>query len=89
VKKNPRAKASNELCMELKYCERCGRLWLRSSLTAEVYCENCLPVVDELPAPRLTRTSPQLPVGPRSLVDEEIDFCDIDDLDLRSAGGAA
>lgn len=28
--------------MELKYCERCGSLWLRSQGTGQVYCSRCL-----------------------------------------------
>jgi ribosomal protein L37AE/L43A len=27
--------------LELKYCERCGRLWLRQRDTGTVYCEAC------------------------------------------------
>jgi len=31
--------------MELKYCERCGNLWLRRQGELEVYCESCVPRV--------------------------------------------
>jgi len=27
--------------LELKYCERCGGLWLRRKGEADVYCESC------------------------------------------------
>ncbi len=30
-----------EVPMELKYCERCGGLWLRRGGEAEVYCVEC------------------------------------------------
>lgn len=31
-----------EVPVELKYCERCGGLWLRDRGKAEVYCTTCL-----------------------------------------------
>lgn len=30
-----------DVVLELKYCERCGGLWLRPRLDDESYCENC------------------------------------------------
>ena len=90
MKRSPTGNASNELHAELKYCERCGSLWVRKCGTAQIYCDDCLPKVAELPAPRRTRTSPQLPVATRAFIDEnEIDFSDMDELDLQSAGGVA
>ena len=38
--------------VELKYCERCGALWLRVAGDTEVYCEACIPQVARLPAVR-------------------------------------
>jgi len=38
--------------MELKYCERCGGLWLRREGSERVYCLNCLPLMNEIPAGR-------------------------------------
>ena len=35
--------------MELKYCERCGALWVRLCGDEEVYCGSCRPLVAELP----------------------------------------
>ena len=32
-----------EVKIELKYCERCGGLWLRRRDTTEVYCVTCAP----------------------------------------------
>lgn len=81
---------SNESRVELKYCERCGGLGLRECGGGQVYCDNCLPHVAQLPAPRRIPTSPQLPVGRRAFIDDiEIDFSDMDELDLESAGGVA
>jgi hypothetical protein len=36
--------------LELKYCERCGGLWLRPQGGEEVYCARCVQVIHELPA---------------------------------------
>ncbi len=30
-----------DVVVQLKYCERCGGLWLRCSEDEESYCENC------------------------------------------------
>jgi Zn-finger nucleic acid-binding protein len=37
--------------VELKYCERCGGLWLRPPDDEEVYCPACLPKMAEFPPP--------------------------------------
>ncbi len=37
------------VAMELKYCERCGGLWLRESEGEEIYCPGCRPEMVELP----------------------------------------
>jgi len=47
--------------LELKYCERCGGLWLRLQGISEVYCASCRPHVQDLPAPRRIATRPRLP----------------------------
>jgi hypothetical protein len=39
--------------MELKYCERCGGLWLRQQARSEnVYCPRCTPEMLEMAVPR-------------------------------------
>lgn len=38
--------------VELKYCERCGGLWLRRRGAAEVYCHICGPKMAEFPEAR-------------------------------------
>jgi len=82
--------ASNELRVELKYCERCGILCVRESGGGQVYCGSCLLELAELPPPRLARSSPQLPVGrPTFVDDDELDFSDLNELDMQSSGGAA
>ena len=48
--------------LELKYCERCGGLWLRLYGTDEVYCAVCRAETTNLPAPpRRYPTKPRLP----------------------------
>ncbi len=79
-----------EIQLELKYCERCGGLWLRELGCGEVYCITCTAAMNELPAPRkLPQSSgrglgPRVPKGPILLWDMD----DVDgDWDLRSAAG--
>lgn len=38
--------------LELKYCERCGGLWMRTWGTEEVYCPPCAVQMLDLPAVR-------------------------------------
>ena len=38
------------LHLELKYCERCGGLWLRPDGAATPYCPPCEQFISELPA---------------------------------------
>jgi hypothetical protein len=35
--------------VELKYCERCGGLWLRETDEGEIYCPGCRPEMMDLP----------------------------------------
>ena len=57
----------HEIHVELKYCERCGGLWLRPEGAEEVYCASCravlaaMPNTEEAPAPKARRRKPRLP----------------------------
>lgn len=42
----------NDVRMDLKVCEGCGMLWLRSALEARVYCRRCTVKLAEFPAVR-------------------------------------
>jgi hypothetical protein len=42
----------NYLRMELKVCEGCGGLWLRTDAANGVYCRGCARRLAEFPAPR-------------------------------------
>jgi hypothetical protein len=35
--------------MNLKICEGCGALWLRTELKGGIYCKRCTPMLAELP----------------------------------------
>jgi hypothetical protein len=52
-------KAFEEL--DLKYCERCGVLWLRRKGEERVYCVVCVPKMNEMPVPQ-KRSRPRLQV---------------------------
>ncbi len=81
-------KEGNDERRELKYCEHCGGLWLRSPGSGLVYCEQCRAKVADLPVPKKKpgRVRLKLPVGPHTVLEEySIDEQD----DLKAAGGAA
>ena len=42
----------NYLRLDLKVCEGCGTLWLRSVTSNGVYCRSCATRLSEFPAPR-------------------------------------
>jgi hypothetical protein len=42
--------SANELQFELKYCERCGGLWVRPVGGGQVYCVACADAMGDLPA---------------------------------------
>ncbi len=48
--------------LELKYCERCGGLWVRQQGSQEVYCAGCVGEMTGFPRPSRTRKRPRLPV---------------------------
>jgi hypothetical protein len=53
--------------LELKYCERCGGLWLRRQGTAGVYCAACAGEMPEFPGLRKSKRIPRLPRTPGDL----------------------
>lgn len=42
----------DEITIELKYCERCGGLFLRHAGDPQVYCAPCAPAMREMAVPR-------------------------------------
>jgi hypothetical protein len=52
---------NSDQLVELKYCERCGGLWLRAKGNAGIYCRLCNREMAEYPAagPHLRRGGPR------------------------------
>jgi Zn-finger nucleic acid-binding protein len=86
------SRAVNELQFELKYCERCGGLWLRPVGGGQIYCVACGREMAELPPASHEPESARMPQGPRW----KMDHCDYEDrdggegvdLDAAAEGGA-
>lgn len=53
--------------LELKYCERCGGLWMRTRGSHDVYCALCVLQLKEFPAARGRRKS-------RALINDRIEI---------------
>jgi DNA-directed RNA polymerase subunit RPC12/RpoP len=66
--------------LELKYCERCGSLWLRLQGDSEVYCTTCRTRMAELPRPSREHTSTSNPRLPRPDPDDIQCQCQIKSL---------
>jgi hypothetical protein len=66
--------------LELKYCERCGGLWLRRQGTDKSYCARCSAEMPEFPLRRHVRTRPRLPVNANPEIRGRFDV-------IRSNGG--
>jgi Zn-finger nucleic acid-binding protein len=56
----------NIIQLELKYCERCGGLWIRRMGCEDVYCAFCAIEVREFASGTRKRSSPRLPVNHKS-----------------------
>jgi uncharacterized Zn finger protein (UPF0148 family) len=89
---------SDGIRVELKYCERCGSLWLRECGAGTVYCAACEREVAELPVPKKKPERVRMPVRAHTAVEdygfdssekgaEEIGDQNCGDMD--AAGGAA
>jgi ribosomal protein L37AE/L43A len=92
--KNDRKQEKNEeeKRMELKYCERCGGLWLRECGAGVVYCGNCEREVADLPVPKKKPQRVKVPVLPHSVAESyrfehrENEFRENFDRDLQNDG---
>jgi hypothetical protein len=76
------------LQVDLKYCERCGGLWLRPAGSKRVYCVGCEPEMAQLPLVTGGRNRTRAPMRPgrgKSPVAEVRNHT----LNLDAAGGAA
>lgn len=68
--------ATGEVHMELKYCERCGGLWLRPQGADVVYCRGCRESMAAMPR-ALERPAPE-PRQRRERKPREQDFQSLD-----------
>jgi hypothetical protein len=83
--------------LELKYCERCGSLWLREADSAAIYCARCEAAIEHMaPATRHKNKArvPGTKVGAHLLPGNETDLSETDDLadawtHVYGKGGAA
>ena len=82
---------TNELCFELKYCERCGGLWLRPVAGGQIYCVACGRQMAELPPASQEAETARMSRGPRWGGDGgNLEGLDEDDeMDLDAADGVA
>ena len=83
MKSSQKDKKSNEVGVELKYCEHCGGLWVRERGTGVVYCEKCQPKVADLPSPKMRSNRLILPVHPPTAMEDcafEIDMDEVERL---------
>ena len=69
-----------EIRVELKYCERCGGLWLRVQETDGVYCASCRVVLAAQPDP-----GEAPPRKPRRRRKARMHVADVQGEDLRSS----
>lgn len=88
---NAKDTSRQEERLELKYCERCGGLWLRPVDSGQIYCVACGRAMAELPPASREPETTQLPRGPRWGADD--DDCDgfegDEERDLDASAGVA
>jgi Zn-finger nucleic acid-binding protein len=64
--------------LELKYCARCGGLWLRLKGCRQVYCSPCVPKMAEFAVAKKRPGRARLPIARRldlqAVIDETADF---------------
>lgn len=60
--------------VELKYCERCGGLWLRRIGAQQVYCPGCVPEMADFPLARNKRARAGSSASGSDLETEQAEF---------------
>jgi hypothetical protein len=81
--------SGNELQFELKYCERCGGLWLRPAGGGQIYCVACGREMAQMPPASKEPETARMPRGPRPGVDDGDFEAYEGDEDLDATGGVA
>jgi Zn-finger nucleic acid-binding protein len=81
----------NEMKFELKYCERCGGLWLRPVGGEQIYCAACGRAMAEMPPVSHAADAVHMQPEPRWGTDEDQfeGYQDYGGLDLDGMGGVA
>ncbi len=51
----------NIVQLELKYCERCGGLWVRQLGSGEIYCASCAIEMADVESSSRRKSPPRLP----------------------------
>jgi Zn-finger nucleic acid-binding protein len=81
-------KGANEMRFELKYCERCGGLWLRPVGGEQVYCVICARQMAELPP--ASHEVGRNAIGRRATMQKGpqwgVDHCDYEDVERGEEG---
>ena len=83
--------STNELCLELKYCERCGGLWLRPVGGGQIYCTGCGREMAKLPPASTEAEIARVQRGPRWAEDDGdfVSWNGDDEVDVDAAAGVA
>ena len=80
---------NNEVRVELKYCERCGMLWMRECGSGLIFCNACQPDVTELPILKKRPHTVKLGIGRRAEVDGYDFDASAEQISKRTRGGVA
>ncbi len=90
--------------LELKYCERCGGLWIRSAGSKNIYCGGCAEAMAQMSPSSRFKTRARMPGAARPVPivagsasprhseesqDFELDACDAEWGSLYGKGGHA
>jgi hypothetical protein len=80
-----------KLTLELKYCERCGGLWLRPAGGGQIYCVGCARKIAELPASSREAETVEMPRGSQPPVEmSKLEWYGEDEgADQNAVGGVA
>jgi Zn-finger nucleic acid-binding protein len=83
--------STNKVGLELKYCERCGGLWLRPAGGEQIYCAACGRAMAELPPASHETGNARMPRYRRSerSGDELQRYREEDERGMSAEGGVA
>lgn len=87
-----KSKASDKgekVILELKYCERCGGLWLRPVGGGQIYCVKCSSAIAELPLASRQRVKGKFGQGAQLGDGDELESYEDGATVGRDAGGMA